>query len=244
MFSSLLGVIGGGGGYAANAVDYNGSSDYLSSSTAFTGVDSTSFIFSAWIRLDGGNSTDMEIVGITPANGGFIARRDSANKISISSSYGGSSGATILSSSTYTSSATWLHILCSWNGTTGQLYINNSSDLGSSTGGGNVMYYSAMTHNEVARSFPSPSGRYFNGALSEIYFAPNQYLDFSNSANRAKFILAGKPVDLGSDGSTPTGVAPPLYMKNPAATAGTNSGTGGNLTKNGSPTTASTSPSD
>ena len=79
--------------------------------------------------------------------------------------------------------------------------------------------------------------------LSEIWF-DTTFFDLSMSANRLKFIdVNGYPVNLGSDGSTPTGSQPILYLKNPAASVGTNSGSGGNLTANGTFVAASTSPS-
>ncbi len=49
--------------------------------------------------------------------------------------------------------------------------------------------------------------------IAEAWFAPGQFIDFTNSANRAKFHDAmNAPVDLGTDGSTPTGSAPALYQ--------------------------------
>jgi hypothetical protein len=82
----------------------------------------------------------------------------------------------------------------------------------------------------------------FNGALAEVFFAPGQFLDLSVQANREKFILGGRPVSLGADGSTPLGVVPLLYLKNPAASCGVNSGSGGDFTIMGAPAVASTAP--
>jgi hypothetical protein len=48
--------------------------------------------------------------------------------------------------------------------------------------------------------------------VADVYFAPGQFLDLSIPGNVAKFISAGKPVDLGSDGSTPTGIAPLVFL--------------------------------
>ena len=41
------------------------------------------------------------------------------------------------------------------------------------------------------------------------------------------------PVDCGSDGTTPTGTAPAIYMRNDINAYGTNAGTGGNFDTNG-----------
>ena len=45
---------------------------------------------------------------------------------------------------------------------------------------------------------------------------------------------SGSPADLGATGQLPTGVAPQFYLPNGPATAGTNAGTGGDLTIVGS----------
>jgi hypothetical protein len=48
--------------------------------------------------------------------------------------------------------------------------------------------------------------------MAELYFA-HEFLDFTNPANRAKFHdTNGKPVDLGTTGSLPTGSPPLLYL--------------------------------
>lgn len=85
------------------------------------------------------------------------------------------------------------------------------------------------------------------GDFAEIYFAPNQYLDFSIEANRRKFITAeGLPADLGVDGSTPTGTPPAVYMSvrngDAAADFSTNRGNGGAFNPIGALTLSSTNP--
>jgi hypothetical protein len=81
--------------------------------------------------------------------------------------------------------------------------------------------------------------------VSNFWMAPGQYIDFSVEANRRKFIDAnGKPVDLGADGSTPTGTAPAVFFSGDASGFGTNKGTGGTFTLTGALTDATTGPSD
>ena len=68
-------------------------------------------------------------------------------------------------------------------------------------------------------------------AHSAYWLSINQYVDFSVTANRRKFIdSSGDPVALGIDGSRPTGTAPEFYLDNPAASLLTNRGSAGNLT--------------
>ena len=88
----------------------------------------------------------------------------------------------------------------------------------------------------------------FVGGMSEFWFDTAR-LDFSVEANRRKFVSAtGKPVDVGTDGSTPTGSAPEIYLSvrpgDAAADFVTNRGTGNNFTQNGTLTLSGTSPSD
>jgi hypothetical protein len=235
-------------GYTANAVDFDGTNDYLLRGAGFTGAaDSSTGIFSAWIRLDGGDASGLYICSNTGDK--FIAYRRSNNKISfnLSGTAGGDFGFETVNS--YTASAAWLHILASWstNFSAGNklshLYINNTSDktVIYDTDPGFIIDYTVADNSVGANT---AAGSKFNGCMSEVYFAPGQFLDFSVQANREKFILGGKPVSLGADGSTPTGTAPILYLKNPAASFGTNSGTGGNLTITGTLDVATTSPSD
>jgi len=60
-----------------------------------------------------------------------------------------------------------------------------------------------------------------------------QFVDLSVGANLAKFISGGLPVDLGTDGSTPTGVSPEIYL--PTGDTRVNNGSGGNGTMTGEP---------
>jgi len=56
------------------------------------------------------------------------------------------------------------------------------------------------------------------GRMSQIWIA-NEYIDLSVEANRRLFYSsAGKPVDLGSDGSTPTGTQPFYFLPEASAT--------------------------
>ena len=85
----------------------------------------------------------------------------------------------------------------------------------------------------------------FTGDIADVYIAPGQFIDFSVEANRRKFISAdGKPVDLGSNCSTPTGTAPAVCFSGNASSFGTNKGTGGAFTLTGTLTDAVTSPSN
>tara|TARA_R100001129_G_scaffold150906_2_gene113066 strand:- start:617 stop:2767 length:2151 start_codon:yes stop_codon:yes gene_type:complete len=79
------------------------------------------------------------------------------------------------------------------------------------------------------------SSQYFDGRIGFLY-VHQTYFDFSAEANRRKFFDAyGYPVDLGEDGSKPTGYQPHVYM-NKGFHLGTNLGAGGNFTPSNTPT--------
>ncbi len=233
----------------ANASDFNGSSDYLSRSSDFTGnADSPFGILSMWIRVDGGDGILQTLFGssASPSNR-IVLRRDSSNNLILGYSATFQIG---MSGGTVTASSAWRHILLSWdtNHAAGSKLTHFYLD-GAAPTPANVDTDTAFsvdyTQTDWALGAFIAGLQPFNGAISEFYFAPGQYLDFSQDYNREAFRSStGKPVDLGTDGSLPTGTPPLIYLPNSAATVNVNAGTGGNFTINGSTTAASTSPSD
>lgn len=125
---------------------------------------------------------------------------------------------------------TWVNVLLAYNRSTGarQRYVQDtdkSSDTSGPTG-----FDLALAEN--ALQLP-PTGDTTTG-LSMVYISTG-FLDFSVEANRRKFIDAeGKPVDLGADGSLPTGSQPEIFA--PDGNIGNNLGSGGNATVTGTPT--------
>lgn len=69
---------------------------------------------------------------------------------------------------------------------------------------------------------------------AEFWLMPGTYLDMTSGTNIAKFVAGGHPVDLGADGSTPTGSPPAMYLSVRSGGVAndflTNRGTIGNLT--------------
>jgi len=236
----------GGGGYIANAVDYNGSADYLTEQSAGISGSGKEGLISCWVRIDGGDGTTRSIINAGAGN--FFVGLNTSNKFTVtatnnSSSTGITSGS-MVSSNTYLASSAWIHLLISYNLATGDrhMYINGASDvaLGSYT---NTTISYNLGNNGFAASYAGVSK--FNGCLSELYFT-DTYMDISSIGNRLKFRTSnGKPEILGDSGSLPTGVTPIVYLNNPAATINVNKGTlNTNLLIIGSPIDASTSPSN
>lgn len=232
--------------YNANAADFDGSSGYLNRGADLSSnADSSQGILSVWARLDGGDGSQLQIIWSTGST--VNIHRSSANKFSINVT-NGTGVLAFTSTNTYTSGSSWIHLLASWDTNFGagskvsHMYVNGSSDKTGVTDSGIAFNidYTVANYQVAAQS----GSTFFNGCLAEVYFAPGQFLDFSNANNRLKFRSAlGKPVFLGMDGSLPTGTAPKIFLRYPASSFEINGGSGGNFTRNGTIVAGSTSPS-
>jgi len=248
IFGGTLGGFSGSSAYNVQGIDYSGSGQYMRRGSDLTGnADGQKGTWSVWVRLDGGDTTNMQIVCNT---GQFTyIRRNITNLFEIdANTSAGGAGVNFFSNNTYTSGATWRHVLASYDGSTGAfaMYVNDVSDLLAGGAALNVTY--DYTRADWSVGDNTAGIQLFNGALAEIFFHEN-YIDLSVTSNRRKFISAtGKPVNLGATGSIPFGVQPIIYFSSKpgdsATTFNTNLGSGGNFTITGSPTVASSSPSD
>lgn len=230
-----------GGSYTANAVHFDGSST-LSRTADLTGLaDSKVGTISFWFKSPNGGGEILRIGNNSGATTGLFVYL-SSGKIYIG---GDTSGGVVTlnanTANTYNDSS-WHHCLASWDLSAGtiQLYIDNVSDVTIVKNlNNNISYGGGAIWPQIGGG---GVGNY-TGDLSEIWFTTT-HLDLSSSTNRLKFRDSnGFPISLGSDGSTPTGTAPIVYMKSAASSAGTNSGSGGDFTASGTLTMATTSPS-
>lgn len=214
---------------------------------ALTGIsDGKQGLLSVWVRLSGGNGTNMMISCNNGQN--FYIRRNSSNNFAVEGSNGAIQNIGLTSATAYTSGVTWLHMLTSWNLATSavHMYITNVSDLAGSPiiDDSNIVYSSS----NWSQGDNNAGAQFLTGEQAEMFFHPT-YLDLSVAGNRAKFISGGKPVDLGADGSLPLGLQPIIYFSVRAnGVVGdwlTNRGTGGNFTlATGTQALSATSPSD
>ena len=83
---------------------------------------------------------------------------------------------------------------------------------------------------------------FFNGSISEPFFQAGLYLDLSIEANRRKFITSDLTPANTRQLHAVSGLAPHVYLPNPAATVELNLGSGGDFTKNGTPVDATGTP--
>lgn len=236
-------------GFNVRAVTFDGTNDYLTRGADLTGnADSKVGILSVWVKLGADGSA---LALYREGNGRLTIQRDAGDKYSFElQTTVGVVTFEMYSSSSWTISDGWHHILASWDLATASryLYINDTDDIGSvPTNNNNNIDYTQTGH--VIGALTSPFSNKFNGDMAQFYFNNATSLDLSVEANRRKFISAdGKPVDVGVDGSLPTGTAPRIYLDlasgDAVSTFATNKGTGGGMTLTGTLAEASTSPSD
>jgi len=226
----LLGTTPVSGAVDPEGVSFDGTNDYLSRSSDLSGnADGKTFTFSAFVY-----SSD-------PSSYQFIYNQDAGGNPSFSvfiTSSGGlyfvgrnSSGTTILEGQTPNatiSANTWTHILLSFDlSSTSNRYIYVNDTLVSSP------TWTTYTNDNIDFTQPNHDialdngTNSYEGRLSHL-FLDYTYRDLSVTANRRLFIDSdGQPSD-----TIPS--SPILYLPmTDAATAGSNSGTGGDFTVNG-----------
>ena len=242
-------VGGGGGGFSTNAVNFDGTNDWLSKAAALSGAgDNINLLFSLWFRLDAGTDDAANFFFWNNVSRLWIARLSSNKlKVHIASITSGAlwdwESALVFTTLLNTG---WNHLLVSAQLAATPLthkYINDTIEVGTDTlePAAGTIDWSQGTWGVGADNSGTLK---LNEDFAEFYLT-NEFLDLSVEANRRKFIDAsGKPVDLGADGSTPTGTAPLIYLSGATDAWHTNKGSGAGFAENGAITDAATSPSD
>ena len=241
--------IGSAIGFQVDAVVFDGSNDYMNRGADLTGnADSKVGIISLWIKFNGNDGVASTIFENT-SDYCRLAQL-ATNKIEMTAANSvGAAILTVTSTGTYVASATWHHIAASWNLATpvAHLYIDGANvEAGGSTETDDTIDYTRADHSVGALVGGTQKT---HADVAELYINYAEFLDISVAANLEKLrSAAGKPVDLGADGSTPTGTQPIVYFSvrpgDAATVFATNKGSGGNFTITGALAIAATSPSD
>ena len=235
-------------GFTCDAAKFDGANDYITRQDLTGLVDSKKGSVSLWVRFD---NTGVQTRFLVHPK--FYVERTSGGKIRVQGADPFSHvGLNVSSVNSYGASATWRHILISFDLGSGlfHMYVNDSDDAGTPDALDNeTIDFVQPINNDWSVGGPSFLAFLLNGALAEVYFIADTYIDFSVEANRRKFIDAsGKPADLGSDGSTPTGTAPHIYLHlddgEAVANFAVNRSGAGDFSIVGTLDAASTSPSD
>jgi len=221
------------------AVSFDGATDYLARTSDLTSnTDSKTFTFSAWVYWPDISNYDY-IISLKPSgNVSFYCYITPQGRIDVSGR--NASGTEILNLTQSTPKFainTFVHILISVdlaNTSNRYLYVNDvlSGDSLWNTYTNGSIDFTVPEH----RIFRNNSSRYSQGRAAHV-FLDYTYRDLSTTSNRRLFIDAdGKP-------SSTIPSSPILYLPmTDAATAGSNSGTGGDFTVNGVLATAERGP--
>lgn len=220
------------------AVNFDGTNDYLTISDATLGQsDGKSFTISFWQKAGVDATTENYI---TNTGSRFFVQKSGSEQVRVF--FRNASGTVISDVKTTAQNLVevadgWVHIFVAVDmaNNTIQIAINGTVEpISVSTSPANDTI--DFTNGEVGIAVAPPvSGGsvLFQGEIAHFYLT-EEYIDPSVAGNLAKFIdIFGNPVDLGSDGSTPTGSQPRIFLNNTLSTWQNNLGSGGNFTEGG-----------
>jgi hypothetical protein len=228
----------GGSEFWARSADFNGSTGKLTRTSALVGSSNNKTMTIVCAVKANTVSTTDEIFGTNSSNNSnylTLKRAGALFELDCDSS----EGETLNVNFGSVSANTWYLLLISVdmsNTSKRHIYINGSDNNPYFGTYANFDLRSAEANVGIGKT---PFGGYWDGDLGFLYFN-NSYTDFSQEANRNKFVdQLGYPRDLTqqiSDGDIPN---PLVYMKFDPSSLGTNSGSGGNFTVNGTVTAGS-----
>ena len=222
-------------GAVVDAVRLSGTNSWWRNAALSGAANGKKGILSVWYKLavPAWDGFEMIMFGGNPDN--IALRRAADNKLRLYfyDVTAATAAFDVKVSATSVADGKWHHFLASWDAaiTSMQIYIDDLP-----VGVTNVVPRNNINigYNHTNWIFGSDWNSTFPwaGELSEFYFNQATNLDLLDDANRRKFITASKrPVDLGSNGATPTGTAPIWYHSGSAPTAfRSNKGTGGAFT--------------
>lgn len=217
-----------------NKADFNGTTGYLTKSSPLF-ADGKVFSAVFWIELDAVGIFQRVFSIQDTGNAMFAAQINGSNQLTL---FGKKTTATAVlgtttTSPTFAASTVYCVQICidMANTANRQIYINGTAATTTWT-----TYVNDTINFSNSNPFcigSIPTGNYVNGKISEFYLC-NEYIDFSQEANRLKFRDAfGNPVNLTQQIEAAAIPNPAIYMRFPPTSFGTNSGTGGNFTVNG-----------
>lgn len=232
----------GGGSYTANATTYPGDAQcWMERDANPTGMaDGKACTLSVWLNFAGDDGVLQVLSHNTSAR--LQLTKQTGNTLRIDGV--GTDGTTLVrinSTAALVAAEGWHHVLISFDKaveTRRHFYIDGvdvisvTTFLSDDVDGNVTLVDFERTDWAIGSNVGAGTGD-FNGCMSEYWFTTT-YIDLSVQANREKFRSAGgTPVDLGADGSTPTGTAAILYFKSIFSSWTVNSGTGGDFVKKG-----------
>ena len=227
-----------------DAVVFDGTNDLITLDDYGTSDQRANWIITFWVKMNEDGTMQQFHYGTGST---FELSRFADNTVNINTYGPGGSGwrNVLLSNTTLTVSDgwTWVGICC--NGTSsGSFMFFNDTNVTTMP-----RESTSSEDNSIGGIVGGQTGTSYrlNADMFNFYIHMDGYMDFSVEANRRKFISnTGEPVDLGADGSEPTGAAPTAYYALvPGADPDTfaeGKGAGGDATITGAFTRAATTP--
>jgi hypothetical protein len=240
-------------GFTADGANFDGTNDYMSKTSALTGAaDAYTGAFSCWIKKGASSFQEILDLGVSGGSTYFQIRLTNTNVVFFRA-YNSGATASFDWTSSDTVGTSWSHLALSWNMNFSagnkvlNAFLNGAAMTEASRTDANAAFQIGYNQALCRIGADTTASNKLTADLADVWFMQGGSVDFTNSATLQKFRTAGgKMVNLGTDGSTPTGSAPIAFFHIDlgAAASGfaTNRGTGGNLTVTGALTTSATPP--
>lgn len=229
------------------AVEFDGANDYIDYGDVSASLtDSKLVTISMWVKLPAWPALDGRIINFDASNNtrfGLFYFAATSGRFSFQGRQPAGGASTLVVNVDDLPINSWFHFLVSIDMASGvQAYVNDAAANLTVTTRTDAVLDFTCNHTSIGR-FIAAQANLFDGYISELWMDIGTALDISVQANRRKFIsAAGKPVDLGADGSTPTGSQPEFFHSGAVASWHTNKGTVSGGTETGEITEAADSP--
>jgi hypothetical protein len=216
-----------------NKADFNGSTGYLKTTGALTGIsDGKTLSASFWFQFDvSGNYEYLISIQDTSSQIQFEIWKNTSNQLEIAGAAGQLS--VVLGGSALSINTPYFIQMCFDMTDTSKrfIYVNGSQNTPTwSSYGNNNFTFTTANYNSIGSRNTSYK---LDGKMSEFYLT-TQYIDFSLEANRLKFRdTFGNPTNISAAITAQSVPNPSIYLRFDPAAQGTNAGTGGNFTKFG-----------
>lgn len=230
-------------------VMFDGTNDHLLTSTFTPLGQSPHFMFRVSLLVNGGEGTNRVI--FSDVNSKIVFEHDESDQLQFYCfDQSGENYLLFSSGNQYFTTGQWITVCCSVDTNRegpklAHFTVNGVDDLGyvADFSGAFDIDQSAISWNIGSINYDQ---MLYRGGMAGLWIGLGQYLNVSDKYERLKFIEGnGKPkVDLGPDGSAPTGLAPEIYLNNEYASFEINKGTEGDLTVYGALTGADSGPTD
>lgn len=217
----------------ADGTEFDGSTEYISHASNTGWSNSKLVTGSFWIKRGRTGVTERIINLQLNAGLAFGVQFNTSNQMIFqgrSVITGGVNDAIVATMTTTITDTNWHHVLFSFDmasTSNRHIYLDDSAaSVTWSTYDNETIVFATDGANAINQyayaARLNQADVKFQGTLSEIWFNPTTYIDFSVEANRRKFITSGGiPEEVGTDGSTPTGTAPIDYLPDGQTQAGT-----------------------